>query len=140
MKIEIKEEFGQTLLEFYERFNAWEQGIVAESSLSSAQMHTLEMLGHMETPTMKALASRLGVTTGTLTAMIDRLEKAKLVERKPNPDDRRSYILALTDDGITQFRQHHEFHIQLTEELSAGFSQTELIAFNDYMKKVIERI
>ncbi len=140
MKKELKAEFGHTLLEFYERFSAWEQGVVAESNLSPTQMHALEMLGHMVAPTMKALAGRLGVTTGTLTAMIDRLERNGLVERKPNPDDRRSYILTLTPAGQQHFEQHYQFHIQLTEELCAGFKEEEILVFNDFMKKMIDRI
>lgn len=140
MKSHTKSDFGHALLEFYERLNAWEQGVVSESALSPAQMHALEMLGHMGAPTMKTLAGRLGVATGTLTAMIDRLEKLGLVERKPNPADRRSYILTLTPKGDVHFEQHHMFHIQLAEELSAVFSEEELLAFNDYMHRVIERI
>ncbi|MBN2342609.1 MAG: MarR family transcriptional regulator [Deltaproteobacteria bacterium] len=139
-KKKLQTEFGQTLLEFFERFSAWEQGVVAESELSPAQMHALEMLGHMRTPTMKELAQRLGVTTGTLTAMIDRLEKNALVERKANPRDRRSFILTLTTAGQKQFAQHHLYHIQLTAELCAGFSEKEIRTFTEYLKKVIERI
>ncbi|MBN2526933.1 MAG: MarR family transcriptional regulator [Deltaproteobacteria bacterium] len=140
MKAALKSDFGHKLLEFYERISAWEQGVVDESQLSPAQMHALEMLGHMGTPTMKALAGRLGVTTGTLTAMIDRLEKGQLVERTRNPDDRRSTILQLTDSGRMHFEQHHAYHIQLTEELSASFSEDELATMNDFLGRLIERI
>ena len=136
----LKADFGHRLLEFYERLSAWEQGVVAEGNLSPAQMHALEMLGHMGTPTMKALAGRLGVTTGTLTAMIDRLEKEKLVVRKRNPNDRRSTMLELTESGVAQFEQHHQYHNQLTDELSACFSEEELSAFNEYLERLIERI
>jgi DNA-binding MarR family transcriptional regulator len=140
VKKELIAEFGHTLLEFYERFSGWEQEAVAESQLSLPQMHTLEMLGHMEKPTMKELAQRLGVTTGTLTTMINRLEQTELVERKPNPDDRRSYLLSLTRAGAAEFEKHHQFHIQLSEEISASFSESELTAFDEYLKRVIEQI
>lgn len=46
---------------------------------------------------MKELAERLGVTTGTLTVAVDKLEKPGLVERKPHDTDRRSYFVILTD-------------------------------------------
>ena len=140
MKAALKADFGHVLLEFFERMSAWEQGVVAEGGLSAAQMHALEMLGHMGAPTMKALAGRLGVTTGTLTAMIDRLEKENLVERRKNPDDRRSTILVLTEPGEKQFAQHHQFHIQLTDELSACFSEEELTRLNEYLARIVERI
>ncbi len=140
MTSDAQADLGHLLLELYERINAWEQGVVAESALSPAQMHALEMLGHMNAPTMKRLAQKLGVTTGTLTAMVDRLERTGLVERLANPEDRRSYILALTGAGRDQFEKHHEYHIQLTEELAAGFSPEELADFVTYLKRLVERI
>ncbi|MBN2717788.1 MAG: MarR family transcriptional regulator [Deltaproteobacteria bacterium] len=140
MTSKLKADFGHLLLAFFERLSAWELGVVAESDLSPAQMHALEMLGHMGNPTMKALAGQLGVTTGTLTTMIDRLEKENLVVRQKNPDDRRSTILALTKSGRQHFEQHHQFHIQLTEELSACFSEDELSIFNEQLQRLVERI
>jgi DNA-binding MarR family transcriptional regulator len=40
------------------------------------------------------------VTSGTMTNRIDQLQKAGLVERLDNPDDRRGVIIALTDKGF----------------------------------------
>lgn len=47
----------------------------------------------------REIAQSLRITSGTLTTMIDRLETAGLVQRQPNPKDRRSILLALTDEG-----------------------------------------
>lgn len=49
------------------------------------------------TPT--ELADRLGITTGSVTALVDRLIDAGYVERKPNPEDRRSLLVCLTASG-----------------------------------------
>lgn len=66
------------------------------------------------------LAARLAVTSGTLTPMLDRLEAAGFVYREPNPADRRSVIVVLTDTGDEalaayreQFRQAIESAIPL---------------------------
>jgi DNA-binding MarR family transcriptional regulator len=45
------------------------------------------------------LAERLMITSGSLTPMLDRLVSAGFVERVPNPDDRRSITVVLTDSG-----------------------------------------
>ena len=45
------------------------------------------------------LSARLGIHPSRLVAMLDNLEKRKLVERRPNPEDRRLYSLHLTKDG-----------------------------------------
>ena len=45
------------------------------------------------------IARAIGMSTGGVTPAVDRLEAKGLVERRPNPDDRRSSVLALTDEG-----------------------------------------
>ncbi|AMU20224.1 MarR family transcriptional regulator [Mycobacteroides abscessus subsp. bolletii] len=45
------------------------------------------------------IADGLVVTTGGATKIVDRLEAGLLVSRVPNPDDRRSSLLELTDAG-----------------------------------------
>ena len=42
------------------------------------------------------------VTSGTMTNRIDRLEARGLVDRRPDPDDRRGVLVRLTDDGRQQ--------------------------------------
>ena len=46
-----------------------------------------------------ALLTRTLVTSGTMTNRIDRLEARGLVDRRPDPDDRRGVLVTLTDDG-----------------------------------------
>ncbi len=48
------------------------------------------------------LLASMMVTSGTMTNRIDRLVEAGLVERRPNPDDGRSALVALTDAGFTR--------------------------------------
>lgn len=55
------------------------------------------------------IAARVLVTSGTMTPMLDRLEAAKFVRREPNPDDRRSVIVVLTEVGeaaLAEYREH----------------------------------
>lgn len=49
------------------------------------------------TPT--ELARRQMMTSGGMTAALDRLERRGLVERVPNPNDRRGSLVRLTDEG-----------------------------------------
>ena len=99
---------SQLMLEFYEKMASWEHSVVKQTGLSPAQMHTIEMIGHHQSLRMKELASRMGITTGTLTVMIDRLEKAGLVVRQPNANDRRSFHIVLTGEGRRHFEEHHQ--------------------------------
>ena len=61
------------------------------------------------TPT--ELARHRLMTSGGMTALIDRLERRGLVSRSPNPNDRRGSLIRLTDEGrvvVDQAMQLHE--------------------------------
>jgi MarR family transcriptional regulator, organic hydroperoxide resistance regulator len=47
------------------------------------------------------LGKKIELDSATLTGILDRLEAAKLIERKGNPDDRRSVKIHLTEQGKT---------------------------------------
>ena len=127
------------LVELYERLSSWEQDVVKSSGLSTPQMHTIEIVGHEEGAPlrMKELAKKMGVTTGTLTVMIDRLEQQGLLKRTPHETDRRSYLIALTEKGQTLFAEHHQYHLRLTEEITATLSAEEQALFSAMLEKII---
>ena len=126
------------LIELYEKLSSWEQDVVKGTGLSPAQMHTIEIVGHEGSSLrMKELAKKMGVTTGTLTVAIDRLEQLGLLHRMPHETDRRSYLIALTAKGQDLFAEHHQYHLRLTEELTATLSQEEQTTFSIALAKII---
>jgi len=128
------------LVELYEKLSSWEQGVVKSSGLSTAQMHTIEIIGHSGSLRMKELAKKMGVTTGTLTVMVDRLEQQGLLRRQAHETDRRSYLIVLTDKGEKLFAEHHQFHLGLTKEFTALLSSEELKQFSSILEKIIDQI
>ena len=133
-------DLSRQLVEFYDKISSWEHSVVKDSGLSPAQMHTIEVIGHQQDLRMKELASRLGVTTGTLTVAVDNLEKRGLVERKPHHSDRRSWLVVLTDAGRGVFAEHHRFHQEITEEITAGMDAGEVERFSTLLAKVLDRM
>jgi DNA-binding MarR family transcriptional regulator len=130
---------ARQIVEFYEKLSSWEHEVVRGSELTPGQMHAIEIIGHEESLRMKELAEKLGVTTGTLTVAVDRLERLGLVERRPHETDRRSYRVVLTEAGQKHFVRHHQFHLKLTEEIAAALSPDELRTFEQVLKKVMEQ-
>ena len=127
------------LVELYEKLSSWEQDVVKSSGLSTPQMHTIEIVGHEDgSPLrMKELAKKMGVTTGTLTVMVDRLEQQGLLQRTPHETDRRSYLIALTKKGQGLFSEHHQYHLRLTEEITATLSTEEQTQFVAILEKIL---
>ncbi|BHH85606.1 MarR family winged helix-turn-helix transcriptional regulator [Desulforhopalus sp. 52FAK] len=134
------ETLSNQLIELYDKVSSWEHSVVKDSGLSPAQMHTIEIIGHKKNLRMKELAEKLGVTTGTLTMSVDKLEKLGLVERKPHDTDRRSYFVVLTDKGEEMFEEHHRFHEDFTSEISSELSNQELEILIKLLGKILVKI
>jgi DNA-binding MarR family transcriptional regulator len=77
------------------------------------------------------LAERLQAKHHGTVALISRCESAGLVERKPDPNDKRQVQVHLTDAGedtLTRLAQQHRDEL---ESLSGVFRVTRITAFND---------
>jgi MarR family 2-MHQ and catechol resistance regulon transcriptional repressor len=59
----------------------------------------LEALLHKGPLPVNTLGAKVLLTSGSMTAAVDRLERRRLVERKGNPDDRRTRLVELTARG-----------------------------------------
>lgn len=59
----------------------------------------LSTVVHEDVPSQLALAERLGIDRTVMTYLIDDLVRAGLVERQPNPADRRQRKIVATADG-----------------------------------------
>ncbi|MBI5160431.1 MAG: MarR family transcriptional regulator [Micrococcales bacterium] len=71
----------------------------ARLGISSSDIRALFFLAANAQATPKSTADFLGVTTGAMTSLLDRNERAGLLTRSPHPQDRRSTILQLTPAG-----------------------------------------
>ncbi|NIQ96827.1 MAG: MarR family transcriptional regulator [Desulfuromonadales bacterium] len=130
---------ARQMVEFYEKLSNWEHEVVRGSELTTGQMHAIEIIGHERSLRMKELAEKLGVTTGTLTVTVDKLERKGLLERRRHESDRRSYRVELTPAGEKHFASHHEYHLKLTEEIVSTLSADELECFRKVLEKMLKQ-
>ncbi|CAG36226.1 MarR family winged helix-turn-helix transcriptional regulator [Desulfotalea psychrophila] len=134
------EQLSHQLVEFYDKISSWEHSVVKESGLSPTQMHTIEIIGHNQEMRMKELAEKLGITTGTLTVGIDKLEKQGLVQRKPHEKDRRSWLIVLTERGEAMFKEHHRFHQAFTQDICAELTSEEVASLARLLGAVLNKM
>ncbi|WP_158437915.1 MarR family winged helix-turn-helix transcriptional regulator [Naasia lichenicola] len=79
--------------------------------LGPTEVRAVSRIGQAGQVTPKMLATALEMTTGAVTAILDRLETAGLLRRLPNPADRRSTLIELTAEGKTvSDRMYVEFN------------------------------
>lgn len=74
---------------------------VAELNLTPVQAMVLGFLAEEDQVTSSELGKRAELDSATLTGILDRLEAAGFLERRGNPDDRRSIRIHLTPKGKT---------------------------------------
>jgi DNA-binding MarR family transcriptional regulator len=74
---------------------------LAELGLSASETNLIACLPPGEARRIGALVAETGQRPSTVTGILDRLERRGLVERQLDPDDRRSFRVALTPDGAS---------------------------------------
>lgn len=79
-------------------------GIVEGTDLSGREFAVTSWLNLQENATPSSIASELGMSATTVSAMVDRLVHKGHIRRMPNPDDGRSYFIELTEAGQTANR------------------------------------
>ena len=93
-------------------FLAASEAISRASGITAQQYQALLAIGCGPDPmTMKDLAEHLLLQQHTATQMVDRLEKAGLVDRAPSPTDGRSVVLTLTEAGAVLLADLAEQHL-----------------------------
>ena len=93
----------------------------------------LLFLKGIATPT--ELARHTGLTSGATTAMLDRLEKAGLIERRPNPDDRRGILVVPAKSGTVKVASWFESARKAQDELISSYSEGELEIISDAFER-----
>ena len=83
---------------------------ILEEKLTPSQFGVLEALFHLGPMVQRDLASKLLVTGGNITMVVDNLEKRRLVRRERDESDRRFVNVYLTDEGLELIRQLFPHH------------------------------
>jgi DNA-binding MarR family transcriptional regulator len=93
----VEAEIGDLLVRFLTSAKDHFMSGLAEMDLTPPQGFALH---HLDTPMpMGQLAEEMGYDASHITGIVDRLEARGLVERRPDPRDRRVKLLVTTDDG-----------------------------------------
>ena len=106
---------------FRKRFNI----VARQLGVTGAQWRMLAAIRRTPGINQGAIANWLEVEAITAGRMIDRLEKAGLVERRADPCDRRTWRLFLTAQADCQMDHLKDFADVVFEEALIGFSEQE---------------
>ena len=88
----------------------------------------------------KSLAAKLDLENSSMTGLLDRLEKKGLVERRPDPHDRRGVLIYLTPAGLTAREKIKLLVEELDRKLQEALSLDELKTFRKITAVISKQI
>jgi DNA-binding MarR family transcriptional regulator len=114
--------------------------LFARFGLQSGEFDVLATLRRSGPPfalTPTALYEATMVTSGAITARLDRLEKSGLISRAPHPADRRGVVVQLTDKGRALIDEAVTAHVENEHQILSGLTQEERDTLAGLLAKLI---
>jgi DNA-binding MarR family transcriptional regulator len=88
----------------------------------------------------RQLAAAVGTDTAGMTKLLDRLEGKGLIERRPNPDDRRSVVIEPTERGLALVPALAPVFGAVARQLFDGFSDDEVANLTSSLRRMGENL
>ena len=107
---------------------------VAKFDLSLTEFGVLEMLYHKGKQPVQKIAEKILVTSGTITYVIDQLEKKKYVIREKCTNDKRITYVQLSDFGKNQIEVVFPDHVRYLNDLFQSMEETKKISLISDLK------
>ncbi|MEU0024759.1 MarR family transcriptional regulator [Streptomyces sp. NPDC006335] len=99
---------------------------------------TLRRAGEPYTLSPRRLSSTLMLTTGGMTGRLDRLERAGLLRRSPDPHDRRGLQVTLTEKGLNVIDEAVGAGLTAQTEALSALDDEESVQLADLLRKLLE--
>jgi DNA-binding MarR family transcriptional regulator len=112
---------------------------LAHVGLTKEEFKVLMQL-HAGPQTHGALCRQLDVSTGAMTNRLDKLERAGLVSRSQDPNDRRGVTLTLTDSGAERLDAYIDRGAHRERQLLGGLSAGDKRQLHELLTKLVDSL
>ncbi len=103
------------LVRTYQAFDAFSGQHIRKLGLTMSQFDVIATLGNTTGMSCRDIGEKTLMVKGTLTGVLDRLEKKQLITRAENPQDKRSVLVQLTPAGQRVFESAFPAHLAYLE-------------------------
>ena len=111
------------------------QAITEQSGMNLTDLQCITILTSTGPITAGRLAEEMGLTTGSVTGLIDRMERAGYVQREKDPDDGRRVIVRPVSEKLERAPGFLGSQDKVLEELMSDYDERDLAHFVDLMRK-----
>ncbi len=112
---------------------------VSKHGVTAVQAMVLSFLSDQDEISSGNLGNRVQLDSATLTGIIDRLDKAGLVERRNHPNDRRAILICLTDQGKKIGNKIRKLIKNANRAFLSNLTDEEEIIFRALLRKVLAK-
>lgn len=123
----FRRELEETLAEHGLSYGEWK--------MLGSLWHANKGIPHCSSP--GELAAELELSSGAMTNRIDRLERAGLVRRRPDPDDRRGVKVELTEAGSRAWLESTNAQARKEALVAAALTKREQVQLNGLLRKLM---
>jgi DNA-binding MarR family transcriptional regulator len=134
---EVIERGGAAFRAYQTANDNYDQAIADHLGMNRTDMRCVDLIDQAGGMTAGELAKAAGLTTGAVTAVVDRLERAGMAARVPDPSDRRRVrievtpkLWELTGPLMTPF-------LDESQAILDDYTTEELARFSDFLERVI---
>lgn len=106
--------------------------------ITTAQFVVYNSIARGKGSTIGELCRVIGYDSGAMTRLLDRMEKKGLIRRVANPDDRRSFLVELTEESEALVPKARRKVQTVFATLLQGFSAREAAALKASLEKILE--
>ncbi|MEV4441476.1 MarR family transcriptional regulator [Streptomyces sp. NPDC049577] len=132
LTVEVVELIATVVARYHEEY----EEAAGKHALTGAQARVLALLSREAMP-MRRIAQQLKCEPSNVTGIVDRLETRGLVERRPDPDDRRVKLAAATEEG-RETSARLRASLNFAREPLAGLSEQERTTLRDLLRRMLD--
>jgi DNA-binding MarR family transcriptional regulator len=110
-----------------------DQAAAEQYGLNRTDMRALDIVSGTGPLAPTALARVLGITTGGVTTVLDRLERAGYVRRRPDPGDRRRQLVETTEATAARDQEIFGDLIRSTSQFLETYTDEQLLVIDDFL-------
>lgn len=110
--------------------------------LSMSEFMVLELLYHKGSQTIQSVAKKVLLTSGSMTYVINQLEKKQMIQRKRDPQDGRITYVSLNEQAKSFMKSAFKEHEKMIEKMFSSLDEQQLqmwIASNKKIGKILEK-
>lgn len=135
---EILAAFGKAIRAYQTSNDNWDQALADLAGLNRTDMRCIDLIDQAGGMTAGELANAAGLTTGAVTAVVDRLERAGYARRVPDPVDRRRVRIEVTPKVWESAEPVFGPYLADSWQLMENYTDEEIARFTQLLRDIMD--